>query len=130
MTMALHTTHGGTLPYVESGVDTVNNRSDSKLLVIRSSLVIIHGIAMESSCNQLIGCWFGQEISGQLFNGELVIGQIAIQCLDDPIPIMPNGSSWIFFKVLLTIRSLTKTMLTVFFRTVPMVKSGPAGGWI
>ena len=57
MTMTLYAAYSGALPYLKSGIYSVYYRSYPKLFIICSSFSVIHGVSMESRCNELVNGW-------------------------------------------------------------------------
>ena len=56
------------------------------------------GSPMKTRCDPLIRRRFGKEVSGKLFDGELIEGQIRVHGLDHPIAIGPTVTQLIGLK--------------------------------
>src|SRR5690606_36908830 len=93
--MTLHAGHSGTLPDLPGCVYPVDNGCHPKLFVFRTTLVVVHRIPMKSGSNQLVVSRIWEEVSGELFNGELIEWHVVVKRTDDPIAISPDGASCI-----------------------------------
>ena len=89
--MALGACHGRSHPGGEGGIHPVHHRHVAELLVIGSALVVGLGISMKGRGDQLTLGRLGQQIARQLFDAELVEGQVVVEGPDDVIPIGPDG---------------------------------------
>ena len=98
MAVTLNTTHRRALPYVEGSIDPIDNGCNTKLLIICTSFVIVHGVSVESGGDELVIGRFRKQVPCELFDGKLVIRKVTVERLDDPIAVLPNGSSRVFFK--------------------------------
>jgi hypothetical protein len=97
MRMALNTCHRRALPYLPRCPHAVNNCGDAKFFILRSSLVIIHRIAVKGGCNKLVIRRVWKQVAGQLFDGKLIERHVAVKSPDYPIAVTPNGSARIAF---------------------------------
>jgi len=73
----------------ESG-DAVHDGLNAELLGIDAALLVDLGVAVEAGGDLLLGRGVGEEIAGELFNDELVVGLISIQRVDDPVAVFPD----------------------------------------
>ena len=85
MAMAFGTTKGQAHPNLAGGICTILHRCDAEFFIIGSTFGIGHGVAMEGSSEQLILGSVGQKIACELIDGELIIGKIAVEGIDNPI---------------------------------------------
>src|SRR5690606_41937614 len=65
MAMALHTFKSSAQPNLISRVHTIQNRSNPKLFAVRSALIVIHCIPMESRGDQLIFAGLRQQVTSK-----------------------------------------------------------------
>ena len=98
MRVALRAIHRQTEKRLAHGVYAINQTFDAKLFGINGAFLVAHRIAQKSRGDFLIECRIGQQVSGQLLDGELIERHVLIHCLDDPITIRPNRARLIFFK--------------------------------
>jgi hypothetical protein len=72
------------------GVDTVEHGLDAELLGVDATLLVDLGVAIEAGGDALGDRCVGEEVAGELFDRELIVGQVAIEGGDDPVAIFPN----------------------------------------
>ena len=90
--MALGTGHGGAHPNGHGGIDAVDNGGIAELLIVGSALAVGHGIPVEGGSHQLILTGIGQEVSGDLFDGELVKRFVGVERFYNVITESPDGA--------------------------------------
>ena len=78
------------------GVHAVEHGVHAELLRIDAALFVNHRIAQIAGGDDLILRGVGQQIAGQLLHDETVIGQVAVEGVDDPIAIGPDEARLIF----------------------------------
>ena len=88
--MALGTPHRQSHPNLQRRIDTVFHGRDSELLIIGSPFVIAQGRAMKSRRDTLSHRGTFKQISGELFDGELIVRHIVVERMDHPIAIGPK----------------------------------------
>ena len=77
-------------PRLAGGGDAILHCGDTVFLVVRSTLGIVHRVAMEARGDELVGGGLGQQVPGELQNGKPVERQVLVQCSDYPVPIWPD----------------------------------------
>lgn len=82
--------HGRAHPHGEGRVDAVHHGGDAKLLVAGAAFVLRHRVAVKGRGDELVLAWLGQQVPGDLFDSELVEGKVAIERLQQPVPVSPN----------------------------------------
>jgi len=75
------------------GVGAVEDVVHPRLGRVASALAIGHVIAVETGGEDLLGGGIGQEITGELLEGELVEGHVRVEGVDDPIAPWPVATS-------------------------------------
>ena len=90
--MALGASHGRAHPGGEGGIHAINHRNVAELLVVGPSFVVGLRIAVKGGGDQLIFGRLGQQVPGQLLDGELIKRQVFVESPYDVIPISPNGT--------------------------------------
>ena len=88
--MALGTPHRQSHPNLQRRIDTVFHGRDSELLIIGPPFIIAQGRAMKSRCDTLSHRGTFKQISGELFDGELIVRHIVVERMDHPIAIGPK----------------------------------------
>ncbi len=97
--VALGALNGQTEDALADGVHAVEHRFHAELLRIDAALFVNHGVAQEARRYSLILSWrSGKQIAGQLFDDELIVGQIAVEGVDDPIAIEPHLPRFVFLE--------------------------------
>ena len=100
--MALRTLERGSQPDGAGGVDAVEDLVDAALLLVGAGLDISGRRAVEARGDEGIGIFLwvslGQEITGELHDGELVEGEVGVHRADDPIAIGPEIAQIIALK--------------------------------
>src|SRR5262249_9775457 len=72
------------------GVHAIDDRFDAELLEVYSPFLVDERIAVEAGGDLLRQRRAGEQIAGNLLDGELVEGEIAIQGIDDPVAVLPD----------------------------------------
>ncbi len=88
--VALRAGHRRAHPDRKGGVDAVDHGGVAELLVAGTALVLGHGVAMEGGGDELRVRGLGQQVAGQLLDGELVERLIAVERLDHPVAVGPD----------------------------------------
>ena len=70
--------------------DAIHHRLDAELLGIDAALLVDLSVAIETGGNFLCGRGLREEIAGELFDDELVVGLILIQRGYDPVAVFPH----------------------------------------
>ena len=71
-------------------VDAVDDRLDAELLLVDAALVVGQRVAVEAGGQLLREAGAGQQVAGQLLDGELVERQVAVEGADDPVAVAPG----------------------------------------
>ena len=80
-------------PNLAGYVRAVFHRRDPVFLVVGAAFGVGHGVAVEGRGHPLGLGGVRQQIAGELFDGELVVGQIPVQGLDHPVAPRPDVRS-------------------------------------
>ena len=75
-----------------SGVHAINHRVKPKLQRVDAALLVDHRVAMKAGGNALGLRGVGQQVTGDLLDGELIKRQIGIERVDHPIAPRPDGA--------------------------------------
>src|SRR5690606_20343802 len=79
------------------GIDAIDDGRVAEFFVVGTAFVVGHRIAVKGGGDELLGGGLGEQIAGELLNGELVVGHIPIKRVDDPIAVAPHGAAPIRF---------------------------------
>ncbi len=93
MAMALHAPERHALPSLPRRVDPIQDCCNAEFFIIGTALFIGLRHAMRGRRDAVFDGWLRKQISGNLFDRELVVGQIAVQRVDHPVAIFPNRSA-------------------------------------
>ena len=100
--MALRTLERRAQPDRAGRVDAVEDLVDAALLLVGAGLYVGRRRAVEARGDEGIGIFLwvslGQEITGELHDGELVEGEVGVHRADDPIAIGPEIAQIIALK--------------------------------
>jgi len=72
------------------GVDTIHDVLVDILVRVGAALVGGHVVADETGGDALFAGRGGEQIAGQLLNGECVVGLVPVECVDHPIAPKPH----------------------------------------
>ena len=72
------------------GVHAVEHRLHAELLGIDAAFLVDHRVAQEAGGHHLVLRGVRQQVAGDLLDDELVVGQVAVQGVDDPVAIEPD----------------------------------------
>ena len=100
MVVTLRALDGETENAFADGVHAIKHRFHAELLWIRAAFFVDHGIAQEAGGNDVVlrGVW--QQIAGELFGDELIVGQVVVEGFDHPIAIEPNVARLVFLEAI------------------------------
>ena len=90
MAVTLCTGHGQAQEHTAGRIDPVHDLLDAVLLNINPPLLIGQRVTMKSRCHALLEGGVRQEVARELFDKELVVGQIPVKRFDDPLAISPR----------------------------------------
>ncbi len=93
--MALRTGHRNAHPDSHCCIDTIDDSDVSEFFVVGPTFVIGKGVAMECGSDELVRSGVWEEVTGELFDGELIEWHVCVVGTDDPIAIGPDGAWWI-----------------------------------
>ena len=88
--MALGTPHRQSHPNLQRRIDTVFHGRDSELLIIGPPFIIAQGRPMERRGDTLSHRGTFKQISGELFDGELIVRHIVVERMNHPIAVGPK----------------------------------------
>ena len=83
---------GETHPGGAGGVDAVDDVFDAPFLVDDAAFAVDAMVAMEAGGDDLVKAGAGEEVAGELFDGELVEGFVFVEGADDPVAPGPHGA--------------------------------------
>ena len=98
--VALRTRGGEALEDLHRGVHPIDHRRDAELLVGRAALVVVHGLAMEARRETRLVARVRKQIAGELFQGEAIERQVAIERPDHPVAIGPDRAAVVLLVAL------------------------------
>ena len=98
--MALGTLNGNAEHRLADAVHSINETIDAKLLGICPALFIQHRIAQEPSGHAAGIGRLGQQVTSDLLDEKLVIGQVAIEGVDHPISVRPDKPGLVLFETI------------------------------
>src|SRR5690606_7644435 len=90
MTVALNTGHGGSLPNFKGSSYPLQYRGHPEFLVVGTSFIVGHAVAVERGGDQLGFGGLRQQVSGQLGNGKLIEGHVGVESVDYPVAVFPD----------------------------------------
>ena len=88
--VALGALEGGAEPDGAGGVDAVEDLIDAAFLGFGAGFDVGGGAAMEASGDDLIDGGVGEEVAGDLLDGEAVEGHVGVEGVDDPVAEAPD----------------------------------------
>src|SRR5439155_15878451 len=88
--VALCAGEGDAEKYGGGRVDAIHDTLDTELLGIDAAFLVDLRIAMETTGDLLLEGRIWQQVAGQLFDGELIEGQVSIQRVQHPVPVFPD----------------------------------------
>ena len=97
MRMTLGTAKRKPQPCGRRRIHPIHNRMKTKLQRINAAFFIDHGVTMKTSGDPLRARGVGQHVAGELFDGELIKWQVAVNRLNHPITPRPDGARAILF---------------------------------
>ena len=74
-----------------SCVHAIDDRLDAELLQVDAAFLIDHRVAVKSRGNELVRARLRQQITSKLLDRELIERQIAVESVDDPVAVLPDG---------------------------------------
>ena len=98
MVVATSATDGQAEPGLAGGLEAIDDGFDEPFLSDVAALAIETGVAIEPGGDELIAGGIGQEIAGELVDGELVEGLIAIEGFDHPVAPGPHVAGTVGLK--------------------------------
>ncbi len=88
--MASRAADGVCEPDGAGGFSAIENGFVPELFLINASFAVGQGLSMERGGEQLVGRWIGEQVSGELFDGELIKRHVAVDGVDDPVAVAPS----------------------------------------
>jgi len=90
--VALGTTQCQPEEYRSGSVHAVHHGLDAKLLQVNAALLVDGCVAVKAGSDLLVQRGARQQIPGKLFHHELVERQVAVEGMDDPVAVFPDGA--------------------------------------
>lgn len=72
------------------GVGAIDDLLDAKLFAIDTAFTVGERVAVKARGHELFGLGAWQEVAGDLFDGEPIKREVAIECVDDILPPAPG----------------------------------------
>ena len=102
--VAARTTYGETQPDGAQRFHSIHHGGHAPLFLIRAAFGVGEGLPVERSGQPLQAGGVGQEIAGELFDGELVKWQVGIDGVDHPIAVAPGVHARAILFIAVTVR--------------------------
>ena len=97
MVVALRAADGQTEHTFADGVHAIKHRLHAELLRIHTAFFIDHRVTQKTRGDDLVlGC-VRKQVACDLLNDELIVGKVAIECIDHPVAIEPDESHGVLF---------------------------------
>ena len=90
MVVALRAAHGKAHPHGSQRSGAIQHLLIAELFGIGAALAIGERVAIEAGGHQRVEIAIRQQVAGELLDGELVEGEIAIERVDHPVAIAPG----------------------------------------
>ena len=87
--MALRAAEREAQPGRAHGVHAVQDVIDARLLGVAAALAVGHMVALEAGRELLLGGRIREQVTGELFEGELVVRCVTVEGFDDPVAPRP-----------------------------------------
>ena len=97
MGMALGAPDGKSQPGGAGGGHAIGHRMEAELERVDAAFFVEHRVPMEPGGDALVGRGVGQQVAGQLFDGEPIEGHVGVEGPDHPIPPRPDAAGAVFF---------------------------------
>ena len=95
--VALGALQGEAQPGGAGGGHAVHHGMIAEFQRIDAAFLVQHCVPMEPGGDQLVGGGIGEEIARNLFDRELVEGQVGVERADDPVAPGPDGAAAVLF---------------------------------
>ena len=96
--VALSALDGDAKDPLSDGVHAIKHRLHAELFRINAALFVQHGVAQEACGHDLVLGRAGEHVTRDLLKDELVVRQILVECVDDPIAVEPHVARHVLFK--------------------------------
>ena len=90
MGMTLGAAHRQPQPDRPGGIDAVLDGGGAELLVVGPPFGIGHRVAVEGRGHALVEGRAGKQVARELFDGELIIREVVVEGVDDPVAVAPD----------------------------------------
>jgi len=78
-------------------VHAIEHGLHAELLGVDAALLVEHGVAQKAGGHALVLRGVGQQVARDLFDDEAIVGEVAIEGVDDPVAIEPDEARRVFF---------------------------------
>ena len=85
------------MPFAD-GVHAVEHRLHAELLGIDAAFLVDHRVAQKAGGDDLVLRGVGQQVAGELLDDELVVGQVAVEGVDDPVAVEPDEARLVLLE--------------------------------
>ena len=95
--VALGALESETEPCGSGGGDAVGDCVEAEFEGIDAALLVEHGITVKAGGDDVIRVVAGEQVAGQLGDGELVERHVGVERADDPVAVWPDFAGAVFF---------------------------------
>ena len=96
--VALRAVHRQAHPGRAGGADAVDHGVEAVFVGVGAAFFVEHRVAMEASGDVVVGRGAGEEVAGELLDAELIVGQIGVERLHDPVAVGPDRARAVFLE--------------------------------
>ena len=96
--MALGAVERESHPGGAGDADAVDHGVEAVFVRVGAAFLVEHRITMEARGDEVVGRGAGEEVSGELLDAELVVGQVGVEGLHDPVAVRPDGARAVFLE--------------------------------
>ncbi len=97
MVMALRALDGDAEDAFADGLHAIEHGFHAELFGVDAAFLVDHGVAQEACGDDLVLGGVGKKIACDLVDDELVVGQVAVERVDHPVAIEPDGALLVLF---------------------------------
>ena len=96
--MALRAVEREAQPGRAGGADAVDHGVEAIFVRVGASFLVEHRVAVEARGDEVVGRGAGEQVAGQLLDAELVVRQVGVEGLHDPVAVRPDGARTVFLE--------------------------------
>ena len=98
MRMALGAVEREAHPSGAGRADAVDHGVEAVFVRVGAAFFVEHRVAVEARGDEVVGRGARQEVAGELLDAELVVGEVSVQGLHDPVTVGPDGARTVFLE--------------------------------